>query len=141
MAPNQSPSRIIRNGLPVLARLAVVGITTYPALRKFMQYPERVAQFASWGVPWPEIAVLVAGAVQLFALSTIAIGFGGRVGASALAVVMTVAMITAGPNVFNGTVFVSSVVIMLVGTGRYSVWDPDLSEIPRAIQRIPISSV
>lgn len=121
----------------MLARITVVGITTYPALRRFVQYPERVAQFEVWGLPWPESAALVAGSVQILALATIALGLGGRVGASAMSVVMVVAMSTAGPNPLNGAVFVSSLVIVLRGTGRYSVWDPAAPEITRLAQRIP----
>ena len=131
----------VGNGLPVLARVAAVGITTFPALRKFMQYPERVAQFEVWGLPWPEVAVLVAGSVQILALATIALGLGGRLGAGALALVMVVAMSTAGPNLLNGTVFVSSVVIVLRGTGRYSVWDPTAAEMSQVVHRFPSRGV
>ncbi|MDS0474573.1 DoxX family protein [Natrinema sp. 1APR25-10V2] len=137
MQSSYSLPKIVSTELPVFARFAAVGITTFPALRKFMQYPERVAQFEVWEVPWPEIAVLVAGTVQLLAVVTIALGLGGRFGANVLAFVMVVAMSTAGPNLLNGTVFVSSVVILLLGTGRYSVWDPAMTEIIRVAQRIP----
>lgn len=137
MQPNHSLSTIVSNGLPVLARFAAVGITIFPALRKFIQYQESVAQFEVWGLPWPEAAVLVAGTIEILALATIAFGLGGRLGASALAFVMVVAMSTAGPNLLNGTVFVSSVVIIFLGTGRYSVWDPTVPEITRFAQRLP----
>jgi|APHM01.1.fsa_nt_gi DoxX. len=127
--------------LSLLARIAVVGITTYPALQKFLQYPARVAQFEAWGLPFPEIAVLAAGTVQLLAVVTITLGLGGRFGAGALAIVMTVAMATAGPNLFNGTVFISSVVIAALGTGRYSVWDPTIDELTQLPDRVQAGGV
>jgi uncharacterized membrane protein YphA (DoxX/SURF4 family) len=137
MQSNTTLPSTASNALSLLARIAVVGITTYPALRKFLQYPARVAQFETWGIPWPELAVLAAGTVQLLAVATIALGFGGRLGAGALAVVMAVAMTTAGPNLFNGTVFVSALAIAVLGTGRYSVWDPTVAELTQLPDGLP----
>jgi uncharacterized membrane protein YphA (DoxX/SURF4 family) len=132
---------VVGRDVPLLARLAAVGLTTYPALRKFAQYPERVAQFAAWGLPWPEVAVLVAGTVQVLALVTVGLGVGGRFGASALALVMVVAVSTAGPTPLNGTVFLSAVVVARLGTGRYSVWDPAVSNAVRTVRRTATGGV
>lgn len=141
MRSSHSLLKDVRTGLPILARLAAAGITTVPALRKFMQYPAVVAEFRAWGLPWPEVSVLLAGTVEILALATVALGLGGRFGASALALVMVVAMSTAGPNPLNGIVFVSAVVIVFLGTGRYSVWDPTLPEITQIANRIPSEGV
>ena len=136
MQSSRSQPGVLTDVLQVAARLAAVGITTIPALTKFLSYPERVAQFAGWGIPWPEVTVLVAGTVQVLAIVTIALGLGGRLGASALAFVMAVAMSTAGPDPLNGAVLVSSLIIVLLGTGRYSLWDPSVRELPRIAERI-----
>lgn len=115
--------------LPLVCRAVVVLVVSVPAARKFYAYADRVAQFDAWGVPAPEVAVLAAGTVQVLALVAILFGIGGRFGAGALAVVMTVAMAAAGPNPFNGAVFLAAVTLTLLGTGPYSYWDPSLSDL------------
>jgi putative oxidoreductase len=124
--------RAVGDILPLVCRAVVVLIVAVPAARKFYAYSDRVAQFDAWGIPLPEVAVLAAGTVQVIALLTILLGVGGRFGAAALAVVMTVAMAAAGLDPFNGAVFAAAVVIAVLGTGPYSYWDPSVSALRSA---------
>lgn len=135
MARREGLTTNLRAGLSILARIVAVAVTAAPMLRKFLVYPDMVAQFEVWGLPWPELTVLLAGSVQLLAIATITLGLCGRFGAGSLAVVMVVAMATAGPNPLNGLVFVASVGIAVLGTGPYSLWDPAPSDVTRLAQR------
>lgn len=129
--PNRWPGKlnVVGRGLTLLFRAVAVLIVFVPAVGKFYQYSHWVAQFESWGLPWPEVAVVASGAVQLAAILLLALGVAGRVGAGSLVVVMTVAIATAGLNVTNAAVLVSSLGIVLLGTGPYSYWDPTASEL------------
>lgn len=119
----------VRRGVPILLRLLAVTITLYPAIRKFTEYSYRVSEFQSYGMPWPELTVVLTGLIELAAIVSIAFGIAGRLGAGALAVGMVVAIVAAGPNPFSVLVFLSSVGIYLFGTGPYSYWSPTPGEL------------
>ena len=123
---------LLREWLPVgLRALCVIGVTP-PALAKFLEYSSQVAQFETWGVPVPAVSVLVAGTVELFAVLALALGAAGRLGALALSVVMVVAIFTAGPNPLNVSILLAALGILALGTGRLSLWEPELAVVGRA---------
>jgi uncharacterized membrane protein YphA (DoxX/SURF4 family) len=122
----------ITRWLPVVLRVVAVTVTVWPAIRKFTQYSYQVQEFASYGVPFPEIAVPVSGAVELFAVISLAGGIAGRLGAGSLLATMVVAIATAGPSLFSGLMLVASAGIFVFGTGPYSYWDPSLGELLNA---------
>lgn len=110
--------------LPVVLRGIVVLILAPPAVSKFLLYSDRAANFAAYGIPAPEITVLVVGVVQLLAAVSIAVGAAGRLGAVVTVPVMLTAMAVDAVNVFNVLVLVGCVGIVLLGTGNYSLWEP-----------------
>lgn len=115
--------------LAVLLRVVAVTVTLYPAARKFLEYPYRVAKFEAYGFPYPEVAVPVTGVIEILAVVAIGFGVAGRLGAGALGFGMVVAIVAAGPNPFSVLVLVASAGIVLLGTGPYSYWDPTIREI------------
>lgn len=125
----QAGSERFGRWLPVFLRVVVVTVTAYPALRKFLEYSYRVEQFRAYGMPWPELAVPVTGVVELVAIVSIGFGIAGRIGGSALAFGMIVAIVAAGPNPFSVLVLFASLGIALLGTGPYSYWDPTVGEL------------
>lgn len=132
MSETRQLSDSIARWLPVVLRVIAVTVTVWPAVRKFTQYSYRVQEFASYGVPFPELAVPVSGAVELFAVVSLAGGIAGRLGAGSLLVTMVVAVATAGPSLFSGLMLVASAGILVLGTGPYSYWDPSLGELLNA---------
>ena len=134
MSETRQLSGSITRWLPVVLRVVAVTVTVWPAIRKFTQYSYRVQEFASYGVPFPELAVPVSGAVELFAVVSLAGGIAGRLGAGSLLVTMVVAVATAGPSLFSGLVLVASGGILVFGTGPYSYWDPSLGELLNAMR-------
>ena len=132
MSETRQLSEGITRWLPVVLRVVAVTVTVWPAIRKFTQYMYRVQEFASYGVPFPELAVPVSGAVELFAVVSLAGGIAGRLGAFSLLVTMVVAVATAGTSLFSGLMLVASAGILVLGTGPYSYWDPSLAELLNA---------
>lgn len=119
--------------LPIVLRTLAVTITVVPAVAKFLAYSSQVDAFASYGVPWPAVAVPLVGVVELLAVVSLSFGIAGRLGAGALVVTMLVAVVAAGPSPFNVVVLLASVGVCLLGTGPYSCWNAsvtDLSGLP-----------
>ncbi|MBX0287869.1 hypothetical protein EGH22_16160 [Halomicroarcula sp. F28] len=110
--------------LPVVLRGLVVLILTGPAIGKFVLYTDRVGRFTQYGIPAPEIMVVVVGVLQLFTVGTVATGVLARVGALVTVPVMVTAMVVASANVANALVLVSCIGIVLIGTGDEYIWDP-----------------
>lgn len=109
----------VRRWLPVLLRVLAVVLTSYPAVRKFVEYAARVDAFETYGMPWPELAVPVTGVIELVAIVLVGLGIAGRLGAGALAVGMVVAIVAAGANPANVLVLVASASILVLGTGPH----------------------
>lgn len=115
----------LANGrLPIVMRALVVLILTGPAIGKFLLYADRVGRFIEYGIPAPEIMVVVVGVVQLFTIATAVTGVAGRVGAFVTIPVMLTAMVVASPNVANALVLISCIGIVLIGTGDDYIWNP-----------------
>lgn len=112
-----------------MLRVVAVLLTSYPAVRKFVDYSARVDAFEGYGLPVPELAVPFTGVVELVALVLIGFGIAGRLGAVGLVIGMVVAIVAAGPNPFSVLVLVASAGIAVLGTGPYSYWDPTFEEL------------
>lgn len=111
--------------LPVVLRTIVALILTPAAVLKFVDHGNEAAFFAELGIPAPELTVVVVGAIQLVAAVAIVVGFAGRVGALVVIPIMLSAIVLAGVTVTAVAVLLASVGIVVVGTGRYSVWTLD----------------
>jgi len=141
----RSPRSVVREPghlVCLLLRVVAVTVTAYPAFRKFLEYSYRVGEFESYGMPFPELAVPVTGLIELVAMVSIGLGIAGRLGGSALAAGMVVAIVAAGPNPASVLVLLASVGIAALGTGPYSRWDPTFGELLEAVtthDRLPRS--
>ena len=111
--------------LPVVLRAVVALAVAAPATAKFLDYQGQVDFFVSLGIPQPELTVLLVGLVEVAALVMLVLGIAGRVAAAALVVVMVVAIVTAGANPLNVVVLLGSLGIVALGTGPYSLWQPE----------------
>jgi putative oxidoreductase len=114
-----------RRYLPLVLRAVVALVVAAPATGKFLDYQGQVAFFASLGLPAPELTVILVGAVEVAALVMLVLGIAGRVAAAALVVVMLVAISTAGANPLNVVVLLGSLGVVALGTGPYSLWQPE----------------
>lgn len=69
--------------------------------------------------------MLVVGTVQFVAAAMIAIGVAGRVAALVVIPIMVTVILTASIYATNGIVLLGCIGIVLLGTGDYSLWQPD----------------
>lgn len=114
--------------VPVFLRLLVVGLLAGPAVSKFLTYDSSVAFFGAIGIPYPAVAVIVVGIIELAALAMLGFGFAGRAAALALLPVMVVAMLASGLDWKNTSVLFGAAALVIVGTGPYSAWQPITSD-------------
>lgn len=68
MKASQMSTGKLKCVLQVLLRVVAVTITLYPALRKFTEYSFCVEQFATYGIPWPELLVPLTRVIELVAI-------------------------------------------------------------------------
>ena len=129
-------SKLIFRWLPVVARAAAVYVLFSPMLSKFTNTERMVGLFGNLGLPAPEITVLFVGVVELLGVVLYALGLGGRVIAVPLIIEMIVAMSTAGVNQNNIIVLTASVIILTLGTGALSPFQPEGSFLGRFRYRV-----
>ena len=110
--------------IPVLLRVVVALFLVPGGATKFVDYGGQTAFFAELGIPAPGATVLLVGVVELGAAATIATGTAGRVGALAVVPIMVTAIVLAGPVLSNVAVLVGTIGVAVLGTGRYSRWEP-----------------
>jgi len=110
----------LREWGPIPLRVFLV-VLVVPGSQKLLNYGSQVDFFAELGIPVPGLLVPLVGVIELTAATLIVFGIAGRLGAALMGPVMLVAMATAEVNAFNAAVLVSSLGILVLGTGRYSV--------------------
>lgn len=108
--------RHVPTWLPVLLRVAVVGLVARPAVSKFVSRSTSVAFFTRLGIPSPELMVLVSGVVEVLAVGLVLFGVAERLAAASLIPVMAVAIVYAGPSVSNIGVLLACVGLLVVGS-------------------------
>lgn len=117
--------RVLLNRLPYLLCGIAVYLLASPATQKlFTNNAAMVGFFTSLNLPAPELTVILIGVIELLAMLAFITGIGGRFMAGILIVEMIVAMATAGRNDNNTVLIVCSIGILIMGTGRESVWQP-----------------
>ena len=115
-----------RRWLPLALRAGIAPVLVAAAVVKVANYGHRVDSFASHGIPAPEVMVPLVALVELAAAVSIGLGIAGRLGAAVVLPVMVTAMVTVRVGPLNVFVLVGCLGIVLLGTGRYSLWDPEL---------------
>lgn len=87
---------VVLEWVPTIFRYGVIGLVAPPGVGKFLSYSQSVELFASLGLPYPEITVLLVGAIELGAVAIFLIDKVRWIAALALLPVMVVALLTAG---------------------------------------------
>lgn len=97
-------------------RLSVAVLVAGPGLSKVLTYGNSVSFFASLGIPYPGVMVLLAGVVEVAAVVLLVVGRGERLAAAALIPVMLVAIAYAGLDWKNLTVLFGALGILVLST-------------------------
>lgn len=103
-----TPAAVVHVGL----RLLVAFLVAEPALSKVLTYGNSVSFFATLGIPYPAVAVLIAGGIEVVAVVSLVTGVGERFAAVALVPVMLVAIAYAGLDWKNLSVLVGALAIL-----------------------------
>ncbi len=118
--------KLIWAWLPLLFRALVVWQLAWPALSKFVEYESRVEHFRhDYGIPEPAVLVPIVGFFELITVVAMVLGAAARLAAIPAVVIMLVAMATAGPSGGNLLVLIGSLAIIVLGSGRLSLWRPE----------------
>ena len=120
-----SLKRLFLRWFLVGVRALVVYTLFTPALNKFTQTPQIAGYLGSLGIPAPEVTVYFLALVEVAGIVLYTLGLGGRVIAVPLIIEMIVAMSTAGINQNNTIVLLGSLIILLMGTGALSPFQPE----------------
>lgn len=80
---------------PLLARVTIGYVFMLTGWYKLNHLPDMIENFASWGIPYPEIMTPIASGIECFGGALLIIGLLTRIAGGALAVVMVVAIISA----------------------------------------------
>jgi putative oxidoreductase len=114
-----------------VARIGAGAFLVSVSLGKFLDHGREAADFGGYGVPLPELAVVLAGAVELVGGLLLVLGILARPAAAAVALVMVGAIATAGVQEggwFNLGVAPAVLVVMLI----VLVWGPGRPALGRA---------
>lgn len=106
-----------RTAVGIVVRVFVAVIFVGSGGVKLIMYSDQLGLFIEWGVPFPEVMVVVVGVVEVGTGAAVFFGFLARVGACVLAAVMVAAFLTAGPNGLNIFSFFLCVVLGVNGPG------------------------
>lgn len=112
-APSRTRPRLYRAA--GAARIAVGLFFLVPGVTKFADHTTQVALFTGWGVPAPEVAVLVVGAGEVVAGAALALGLAMPLPAFFLAGDMVGALLTAG--VVDGGARIAAPLVVLAALG------------------------
>ena len=115
----------LQEGLPLLFRVLCVAIVSGPALQKFLDYSGQVAFFQEIEVGYPGFMVIAVGIIELLTVLLILLGIAGRIAALSLMFVMGAAIMFAELNWGNGIILISTIGLVILGSGRFSLWAPE----------------
>lgn len=122
LAADADPATLV-DVVHLCLRLFVAFLVAEPALSKVLSYGSSVTFLASLGVPYPAVAVLVAGGIEVVAVVLLVLGVGERVAAAALLPVMLVAMAYSGLDWKNLAVLVGALAILALSVREGRPWD------------------
>jgi CDP-diacylglycerol--glycerol-3-phosphate 3-phosphatidyltransferase len=115
----------IAGWLPVLLRIGAVALAAWFVLFPLWSVPDRVELLAWPGVPFPRLTAMTLSLVALVATPMLALGAAGRLAAFGLLIVASANILASGLYVYNGLLLLSSVALMLLGSGYFSCWRPE----------------
>jgi CDP-diacylglycerol--glycerol-3-phosphate 3-phosphatidyltransferase len=113
--------------LPLVARLVFTGCFLVLIKRwvPFWQPAGWVTLFNNWHLPWPAFLATLFVFIGLVAAAMAALGIIGRVMAIVVMFPLGFDMVVNGANFFNGMAIACGVLIMLLGNGALSLWEPE----------------
>ena len=113
--------------LPVVLRLVFAVCVLMLALEAdpLWQPADWVALFSAWHLPWPAFLATFFAIIGAAAAVMITLGIAGRIAAIVVMFPLGFDMLVNGANLFNGAALACGVTIALLGSGAFSLWQPE----------------
>jgi CDP-diacylglycerol--glycerol-3-phosphate 3-phosphatidyltransferase len=109
---------------PLLLRIGLV-ITLWNRIwYKLTDFNQAVHQFVTFGFPSPHIIVPLFTLIELIGLVSISLGFAGRFASFLLIFPIGFTIIGTGQDAEGTILLITTLLIMILGTGRFSLWRP-----------------
>ncbi len=139
LAVRQKASVVLTRWLPVGLRVGVVVTLARLILPALASAPALLTLFAWPGIPSPRFAAIGMLVMALFATVMLALGAAGRVAALALVGAVCANVLAHGLSPSNGFLLVSTIYVMLLGSGAFSCWRPEEAFLNRRAGQATIS--
>ncbi len=110
---------------PVLLRLGTVLTLVALLGRALLDTDAWVAAFQSQGYRWPSLTAWAFAAVELAALVLLLLGVAGRFASFALIVVLGFTIVGLGYDPVHGAALGGAISLLILGTGAFSLWEPE----------------
>lgn len=129
----QQSKKMVEGWLPVLLRGLVVAAAVFFLFPMADNGAARAISFAWPGSPWPQVTADLLGGLVL--LSTVMLGLGvlGRPAALGLLTPTAITTLTMGFQFWNGWLLAGTCLLMLLGSGRLSLWQPEEAVLNRRL--------
>ncbi len=111
--------------LPLLLRGGVVLVTLFYLFPIVFDSAARRSLLLWPGSPWPTFTADALGLLAVVAAGLLALGVLGRLAALGLLAPTVMTMLAGGLHLQNGLLLVGTVTIMLLGSGYWSLWQPE----------------
>jgi CDP-diacylglycerol--glycerol-3-phosphate 3-phosphatidyltransferase len=125
LAPKRKLAILMTRWLPIPLRILVVIAATGLIIPTLGDSTAQVARFAWPGLPFSNLAAPVISIMALVATVMLGLGVAGRVAALGLVAAASANIFGAGLDWRNGFVLSVTITIMLLGTGAFSIWQPE----------------
>lgn len=122
----QKISLVLAHWLPALLRVGVVGVTLVGLILPALESKSDWVELFAWpGLPFPGFTTSVIGLAAVIATPMLALGAAGRLAALGLLTAASANILGGGLYLHNGFLLVSTVLLMLLGSGAFSLWRPE----------------
>jgi CDP-diacylglycerol--glycerol-3-phosphate 3-phosphatidyltransferase len=116
--------KLIIRYLPVVVRLILLGILGWDTWITFSHFDEQVAMFELAGFPAPSVSVPLFAIIKLAAIPLLFVGAAGRFVAFILIFPIGLTIVRVGVSELRIGLLVSDLLVLMLGTGKYSLWEP-----------------
>ena len=110
--------------LPVIVRFSLAGLLVFDAWMTFGDLAGEVTAFAQSGFSAPDIVVPLFAAIKLLAIPMLVLGAAGRFVAFMLVFPIGLTIVLVGFTDMRAGLLVLDLLTLVLGTGRFSLWQP-----------------
>ncbi len=127
----RSSKQVVQGWLPVLLRGMLVAASLYFLWPIVANDSARHLLLAWPGSPWPYFTADLLGGLAVLTTLMVGLGVLGRVAALGLLAPTAMTVVATDLHLLNGFLLAGTIALMLLGSGRFSLWQPEEAVISR----------